>query len=304
MTVTVFSHPACLQHDLGHDHPESPSRLHAIADQLLSSGLEYVIQQKDASAASDEQLALVHDPAYLRLVQQKQPDSGLAWLDDDTAIMPKSLRAARFAAGAVINAVDLVMKAKDQQAFCAIRPPGHHAESAQAMGFCIFNNVAVGAAYALSQYQLTRILIVDFDVHHGNGTEQIFRDDPRVLFCSSFEHPFYPYTDPTCTERMLKMPLSGASHGSLFRQQFTEQWLEPIRQFAPQLIMVSAGFDAHGEDEMAHLKWHEADYQWIAEQLKELATDYCQGRIVACLEGGYALSALGRSVVAMLKAWV
>ena len=304
MTVTIFSHPSCLRHDVGSDHPERPARLHAITDQLLSSGLEYVVQQRDASAATDDQLALAHDKAYIASVVAKQPEQGLVWLDDDTAMMNKSLTAARHAAGAVINAVDLVMQHSEQQAFCAIRPPGHHAESAQAMGFCIFNNIAVGAAYALQQYQLARIAIVDFDVHHGNGTEQIFRDDPRVLFCSSFEHPFYPYTDPTCTERILKMPLSGASHGSLFRQQFTEQWLQPIRQFAPQLIMVSAGFDAHGEDEMAHLKWHEADYQWIAEQLKELATDYCQGRIVACLEGGYALSALGRSVVAMLKAWV
>jgi len=304
MTVTVFSHPACLQHDVGQDHPEAPARLHAIADQLLSSGLEYVIRQKDATAASDAQLALAHDPAYIQLVQQKQPDTGLAWLDDDTAIMAKSVRAARFAAGAVINAVDLVMQADDQQAFCAIRPPGHHAESAQAMGFCIFNNVAVGAAYALAQYQLERVLIVDFDVHHGNGTEQIFRHDPRVMFCSSFEHPFYPYTDPTSTGRMLKMPLSGASHGALFRQLFSEQWRPAIEQFAPQLILLSAGFDAHGEDEMAHLKWNESDYQWVAEQLKALANQYCQGRIVACLEGGYALSALGRSVVAMLKAWV
>jgi acetoin utilization deacetylase AcuC-like enzyme len=304
MTVTVFSHPACLQHNVGQDHPEAPARLHAIADQLLSSGLEYVIQQKDATAASDAQLALAHDPAYIQLVQQKQPDTGLAWLDDDTAIMAKSVRAARFAAGAVLNAVDLVMQADDQQTFCAIRPPGHHAESAQAMGFCIFNNVAVGAAYALAQYQLERVLIVDFDVHHGNGTEQIFRHDPRVLFCSSFEHPFYPYTDPTSTEQLLKMPLSGASHGVLFRQLFSEQWRPAIEQFAPQLILVSAGFDAHGEDEMAHLKWNESDYQWVAEQLKTLANQYCQGRIVACLEGGYALSALGRSVVAMLKAWV
>lgn len=304
MTVTVFSHPACLQHDVGQEHPEAPARLHAIADQLLSSGLEYVIRQKDATAASDAQLALAHDPAYIQLVQHKQPDTGLAWLDDDTAIMAKSVRAARFAAGAVINAVDLVMQADDQQAFCAIRPPGHHAESAQAMGFCIFNNVAVGAAYALAHYQLERVLIVDFDVHHGNGTEQIFRHDPRVLFCSSFEHPFYPYTDPSSTDRMLKMPLSGASHGALFRQLFSAQWQPAIEQFAPQLILVSAGFDAHGEDEMAHLKWNESDYQWVAEQLKTLANQYCQGRIVACLEGGYALSALGRSVVAMLKAWV
>lgn len=304
MTVTVFSHAACLQHDLGNDHPEAPARLHAIFDQLLSSGLEYVIQHKDCTEATEEQLKLVHDPAYVQWVQAKAPTDKLIWLDDDTAIMSKSIRAARYAAGALINAVDTVMSTGDQQTFCAIRPPGHHAESNQAMGFCIFNNVAVGAAYALSKYQLKRILIVDFDVHHGNGTEQIFRDDPRVLFCSSFEHPLFPYTDPTSSDHILKMPLNGASHGQIFRKQFSEQWLAKIHEFAPELIMISAGFDAHGEDEMAHLKWNEQDYHWIATQLKQIADTHCQGRIVACLEGGYACSALGRSVVAMLKAWV
>lgn len=304
MTVTVFSHASCLQHDVGSDHPEQPGRLHAINDQLLRSGLEYVLQQRDATPATDEQLALAHDQAYIAKVVSSEPQQGLIWLDDDTAVMSKSLKAARHAAGAVINAVDLVMKAPDQQAFCAIRPPGHHAESAQAMGFCIFNNIAVGAAYALKQYGLERIAIVDFDVHHGNGTEQIFKNDTRVLFCSSFEHPFYPYTDPTGNEHLLKIPLTGASDGQEFRRQSSSAWFEQIRAFRPQLILISAGFDAHIEDDMAHLMWTEADYQWIAQQLKTIATECCDGRIVACLEGGYALNALGRSVVAMLKAWI
>lgn len=304
MTVTVFSHASCTQHDLGKDHPEQPARLYAIADQLISSGLEYVIRQQDATPASDEQLALAHDPMYIDQVIAKAPTQGMIWLDDDTAMMEKSLRAARHAAGAVINAVDLVMKNHDQQAFCAVRPPGHHAESAQAMGFCLFNNIAVGTAYALQHYKLQRIVIVDFDVHHGNGTEQIFKNDQRVLFCSSFEHPFYPFTDPTCQANLLKLPLTGNSTGDEFRQKATIQWLEAIREFQPQLIMVSAGFDAHIEDEMAHLKWTEADYHWIAAELKKIADQYCDGRIVACLEGGYALSALGRSVVALLKAWL
>jgi len=304
MTVTIFSHPSCFRHDLGSDHPERPARLHAITDQLLSSGLEYVVQQRDASAATDEQLALVHDRGYIASVVAQQPDHGLLWLDDDTAIMNKSLTAARHAAGAVINAVDLVMQHSEQQAFCAIRPPGHHAESAQAMGFCIFNNIAVGAAYAMQQYQLERIAIVDFDVHHGNGTEQIFKNDQRVLFCSSFEHPYYPFTNPDSQHRLLKIPLAGNSDGHEFRRKATDLWFDQIREFQPQLLLISAGFDAHIEDEMAHLKWTDADYHWIAQQLKQIANESCEGRIVACLEGGYALSALGRSVVAMLKAWI
>lgn len=304
MTVTVFSHPACARHNLGADHPEAPARLHAIFDQILSSGLEYVLQHKDSTAASDAQLALAHDAAYVADVIAKQPSEGLVWLDDDTAIMNKSVTAARYAAGAAINAVDLVMQGRDQQAFCAIRPPGHHAERAQAMGFCLFNNIAVAAAYAMQQYGLQRLVIVDFDVHHGNGTEHIFKDDPRVLFCSSFEHPFYPFTEPGSSKNMLKMPLSGGSDGSLFRQLAEQQWLPAIEAFSPQLILISAGFDAHYEDEMAHLRWRESDYQWIASALKDLASRHCDGRIVACLEGGYALSALGRSVVAMLKAWL
>ncbi|RVU32996.1 histone deacetylase family protein [Rheinheimera riviphila] len=304
MSVTIFSHPGCLQHNVGLDHPEQPARLHAIADQLLSSGLEYVLQQRDATPVTDDQLALVHDRAYIGQVIAKVPEHGCAWLDDDTAIMNKSLHAARHAAGAVVNAVDLVMQLPDQQAFCAIRPPGHHAESAQAMGFCLFNNVAVGAAYAMQTYGLQRIAIVDFDVHHGNGTEQIFRNDQRVLFCSSFEHPYYPFTDPASHNLLLKIPLPGNSDGQEFRRRASAQWFEQIRAFQPQLLMISAGFDAHIEDELAHLKWTDADYHWLAQQLKLIANECCDGRIVACLEGGYALNALGRSVVAMLKAWI
>lgn len=304
MTVTVFSHAACSQHNLGVDHPEAPARLHAIFDQILSSGLEYVLQHKDSTPASDAQLALAHDAAYVADVIAKIPMQGLVWLDDDTAMMNKSVTAARYAAGAAINAVDLVMQGRDQQAFCAVRPPGHHAERSQAMGFCLFNNIAIAAVYAMQHYGLQRIVIVDFDVHHGNGTEQIFKDDHRVLFCSSFEHPFYPFTEPGSSDYMLKMPLNGGSDGSLFRQLAEQQWLPAIEAFSPQLILISAGFDAHYEDEMAHLRWRESDYQWIAAALKELASRHCDGRLVACLEGGYALSALGRSVVAMLKAWL
>lgn len=304
MSVAIFSHPACNKHNLGADHPEQPGRLHAIFDQLLSSGLEFVVQHKTATAATDEQLALAHDRAYLHRIMQQNPSQGAVWLDDDTAIMNKSVEAARFAAGAAVNAVDWVMRGQDLQAFCAVRPPGHHAEFAQAMGFCLFNNIAIAALYAMQQYQLERVLIFDFDVHHGNGTEQIVRQDPRVLFCSSFEFPFYPHPDLTETAYTLKLPLPAGSTGALFRQEVSTRWLPHIRAFAPQLVLISAGFDAHQEDEMAHLKWQEADYAWIAAELKLIAQQSAQGRIVACLEGGYAHSALGRSVVAMLKAWL
>ena len=304
MPVTVLSHPACNRHNVGSDHPEDPARLHAISDQILSSGLEFVIHQRDAKAANVDQIALAHDRAYIQSVLNKSPSEGQVWLDDDTAIMSKSLEAATFAAGAGIMAVDLVMQNTDQQVFCAIRPPGHHAESAQAMGFCIFNNIAIAAKYALANFELQRVAIIDFDVHHGNGTEQIFKNDERVLFCSSFEHPFYPFTDPVNTANCLKMPLASGSNGAIFREGFLTEWLPKLREFKPELIFVSAGFDAHQEDEMAHLKWHENDYAWIATELKQLAQECCRGRIVACLEGGYAHSALGRSVVAMLKAWI
>lgn len=304
MMVAIFSHPACNKHNLGSDHPEQPARLHAIFDQLLSSGLDYAISHKTATAATDEQLSLAHDKDYIRHVVVQSPAQGSVWLDDDTAMMPHSLDAARYAAGAALNAVDWVMHGSDLQAFCAIRPPGHHAESAQAMGFCLFNNIAIAARYALQQYQLERVLILDFDVHHGNGTEQIIKDDPRILFCSSFEYPFYPHPDLTESDHILKLPLAPGSDGATFRHGVSTLWLDKIEAFAPELVLVSAGFDAHYEDEMAHLKWQEADYAWIATVLKKIALKSAHGRIVACLEGGYAHSALGRSVVAMLKAWL
>lgn len=304
MSVMIFSHPACNKHNLGADHPEQPGRLHAIFDQLLSSGVDYAVTHQTATPATDEQLALAHDKAYIRHVIAKNPAEGSVWLDDDTAMMNRSLEAARFAAGAAIDAVDWVMQRKNAQAFCAIRPPGHHAESAQAMGFCFFNNIAIAAKHAIRHYQLARVLILDFDVHHGNGTEQIVKGDSRILFCSSFEYPFYPHPDLSETDNILKLPLAAGTDGVAFRQGVTSKWLDKIEAFAPELVLVSAGFDAHYEDDMANLKWQEADYSWIAGVLKKIALESANGRIVACLEGGYSHSALGRSVVSMLKAWL
>lgn len=304
MTVRIFSHPSSMKHVNDADHPEAPSRLHAINDQLLSSGLDYVVQHQMARAATDMELMLAHDPGYVQWVIKQSPTEGYVWLDGDTQMMAKSLDAARHAAGAGLDAVDWVMQAENRRAFCAIRPPGHHATAFEAMGFCLFNNVAVAAKYAQQQYQLTRLAIIDFDVHHGNGTEQIFGSDPNVLFCSSFEHPYYPFPDLSESDSLLKMPLGPGSTGADFRQHFTEQWQQAIVQFQPQLLLVSAGFDAHAEDDMGHLRWNDSDYQWIGEQLKAIAEQCCHGRIVACLEGGYSHSALGRSVVSFLRSWL
>lgn len=302
MAITVFSHAICRQHVAGDDHPECPARLDAINDQLIRSGLDYVLQQKDASPASKTDLCRAHSTLYVSELYAKAPTDGHIWLDPDTQMMNKTLQAALYAAGSGINAVDEVMQASDKQAFCAIRPPGHHATHDQAMGFCFFNNIAIAAEYALNQYSLKRVAIVDFDVHHGNGTEDIFKNEPRVLFCSSFEYPLYPHTGAdTVSDHIINLPLPGGCKASQWRAAVSSEWLPALDAFAPELILVSAGFDGHAEDDMAHFMLREEDYHWLATELKAVANKHCQGRVVAMLEGGYALSALGRSVVAFLK---
>lgn len=302
MPLTLFSHSSCNLHQAGEGHPERPARIFAINDQLIRSGMEYIVQQKDASEASKDDLYRVHSKLYIDELYAKAPSEGYIWLDPDTQMMPYTLKAALFAAGSGINAVDQVMSGDNQQAFCAIRPPGHHACRDQAMGFCIFNNIAIAAAYAMEKYGLQRVTIVDFDVHHGNGTEDIFRDDSRVQFCSSFQQGLYPSADDTIKkEHILNLPLPGGTKGEKYRQAVSEQWLYAIDKFEPQLILISAGFDSHAEDEMSQFMLKDDDYGWISKELKQLATRHCHGRIVSMLEGGYALSALGRSVVAHLK---
>jgi acetoin utilization deacetylase AcuC-like enzyme len=302
MSLVIFSHGRCLSYDIGLDHPEAASRIYAIQDQLLSSGLEFVVQQRDATPASMEQLYLAHDPAYVDHVFDAVPDTGHIWLDDDTQVNAKSLNAALYSAGSGINAVDLVMQQPDTQAFCLIRPPGHHAEFRAAKGFCVFNNIAIAAAYAMQQYDLGRVLIVDFDVHHGNGTEDIFQHEPRVKFFSSFQHPFYPYTDPVShSSSIVKMPLAAGTTGALYQRRFNEEWLPLMQAFQPELVLVSAGFDAHIEDDMGQMKLTELDYLWLGQQLKQLADQFCGGRLVSMLEGGYEHSPLARSVVSYLK---
>ena len=302
MQTAYISHPLCLKHDMGAHHPECPARIHAIEDQLIASGLMNYLQLHEADEATREQLLRVHDAGYVDSIAASVPSQGIAQLDGDTAMNPYSYLAALRAAGAVVMAVELVMAGKAENAFCNIRPPGHHAERAQAMGFCIFNNIAVGAAHALAQHGLQRVAILDFDVHHGNGTENIFHDDPRVMLCSTFQHPFYPYCGADSGNgHIINVPLAAGSGGMEFREAVTRYWLPALENFQPEMLFISAGFDAHRDDDMAMLKLSEPDYAWVTTELKHVAERYAQRRIVSALEGGYELHALGRSVAAHIK---
>lgn len=303
MTLVYVTHPDCLGHDMGAGHPECPARLHAIEDQLLASGLSGTLHRVDAPLATPAQLGRVHAAAYLSALEEASPRRGVVHLDPDTAMSPRTLTAARRAAGAVVMATDLVMSGAAHAAFCAVRPPGHHAERARAMGFCFFNNIAVGAAHALTEYGLRRVAIVDFDVHHGNGTEDIFRDDPRVLMVSTFQHPFYPYSGGEGrSDRMVNVPLPAYSGGPAFRAAVERDWMPALESFRPEMVFISAGFDAHRDDDMAMLALVEADYDWVTRRILGVARRHAAGRVVSALEGGYDLHALGRSVVAHLKA--
>lgn len=302
MHTAYITHPACLKHDMGEGHPESPARMHAIEDQLIASGLLDFLSHHEAPPASKTALARIHTAEYIDWVFSQSPSTGVVELDGDTLMNPYSLNAALHAAGAVIKGVDLVMSGQVQNAFCNIRPPGHHAGRSRASGFCIFNNVAAAAAHALEHHGLQRVAIADFDVHHGDGTEDIFHDDPRVMLCSTFRHPYYPYCGAEAgNDHIINVPLAAGSSGVEFRAAVTEQWLPALTHFQPQLLLISAGFDAHWEDDMGGLALREADYFWVTEQLKSIAKQYASSKIVSALEGGYALHALGRSVMAHIK---
>ena len=302
MTTAFITHPDCLRHDMGAHHPECPERLGAIEDQLIASGVAQYLARYEAPLASDEALARVHPLEYVRAIREVAPANGTVHLDPDTAMNPYSLVAALRAAGAAVLATDLVMSGEAENAFCAVRPPGHHACRARPMGFCIFNNVAVAARHAVRAHGLERVAIIDFDVHHGNGTEDIFAHDENVLMASTFQHPFYPYSgteDPA--PNMVNVPLAAGAGSKEFREAVSEAWVPALDAFQPQLVIFSAGFDAHAEDDMAMLRLGDADYGWATAKVKEVADRSAGGRIVSVLEGGYALSALGRSVVQHLR---
>jgi acetoin utilization deacetylase AcuC-like enzyme len=305
MTVAcaVITHPDCLKHDMGAHHPERPQRLGAIEEYITAADLGRHLERHQAPLATDEQLARVHPLEYVRAIRDAAPEHGTVHLDPDTAMNPHTLDAALRAAGAAVLATDLVMKNSVKTAFASVRPPGHHACRARPMGFCIFNNVAVAAKHALEAHGLERVAVIDFDVHHGNGTEDIFEGDPQVLMASIFQHPFYPYSgteDPA--SNMFNVPLGAGSGGRELREAVSDVWLPALKDFRPELILFSAGFDAHVEDEMAMLRFVDSDYAWVTRQVKEsIAERYCDGRIVSVLEGGYALPALGRSAVEHLR---
>jgi acetoin utilization deacetylase AcuC-like enzyme len=252
--------------------------------------------------ATDEMLARVHRPEYIAAIRSAAPEAGMIHLDPDTAMNPHSLEAALRAAGAAVLAVDLVMSGRAENAFCNVRPPGHHAGMDSSGGFCIFNNVAVGAAHALAHHGLERVAIADFDVHHGNGTENIFHDNPRVMLCSTFRHPYYPHCGADSgNEHIINVPLPAGTSGEGFRAAVTERWFPALEHFQPQMLFISAGFDAHREDDMGGFALREADYTWVSEKLKEIAARHASWRIVSVLEGGYALHALGRSAAAHIR---
>jgi acetoin utilization deacetylase AcuC-like enzyme len=302
VSAAFVTHAECLKHDMGAQHPERPARLTAIEDQLIASGIGPYLTRFDAPLATDEQLTRVHPIEYVRAIREAAPKQGTVHLDPDTAMNPFTLQAALRAAGAAVLATDLVVKNTVKTAFCSVRPPGHHACRARPMGFCIFNNVAVAVRHAVHAHGLERVAVIDFDVHHGNGTEDIFEGDEHVLMASIFQHPFYPYSgadDPA--RNMVNVPLPAGAGSREFREAVTEAWIPALEKFEPELVVFSAGFDAHVEDDMAMLRFTDADYGWVTEQVKAVAQRHAGGRIVSALEGGYALSALGRSAVQHIK---
>lgn len=303
MTTAFIEHPECMLHDMGAYHPESPQRVAAIADYLLASGILDHLLTRQAPRATREQLLRAHDADYLDALARASPASGMIQIDPDTAMNPHSLDAALHAAGAVVLATDMVIGGEAANAFCNVRPPGHHACRRRAMGFCFLNNIAVGAAHALAAHHLERVAIVDFDVHHGNGTEDIFAQDTRVMMVSTFQHPFYPFSGTQGrSERMVNVPVDAYSGGAEFRRIVESLWLPALERFAPQMLFISAGFDAHRDDDMASLGLLESDYAWVTQRIVEVAQYHARGRIVSALEGGYNLAALARSVAAHVRA--
>jgi acetoin utilization deacetylase AcuC-like enzyme len=302
--LRLYTHPICLQHDPGPGHPESPARLRAVLAALDRDRFA-ALDRIEAPLASTEALERVHDPAYVARILASAPAEGVARLDEDTLMSAASAEAALRAAGAVVAAVDAALNGRASRAFCAVRPPGHHATANQAMGFCLFNNVAVGAAHALAEHGLERVAIADFDVHHGNGTQDIFAREARVLFVSSHQSPLYPGSggaDETGMGNLLNAPLPPGTGSLAFRRTWEEQLLPRLDAFQPQLLLISAGFDAHRADPLAQLELIADDYAWLTSRLVDVARAHAGGRVVSTLEGGYDLEALAASAAAHVAA--
>ena len=300
MGKTAFiSHPDTLLHVMDGNHPESPARITAINNAVMASDLKQKLQFYNAPAASKVQLARVHSKDYIDEIFNIAPKAGLVRLDGDTAMGPMSLSATLHASGAVILATDLVLSGKTDNAFCCVRPPGHHAGHANSAGFCIFNHIAVGVAHAFAHYNIKRVAIIDFDVHHGDGTEDIFKDNPNVMLCSTFQHPFYPHRGADSrSNNMINLPLPAKSTGNDFKKVFEAEIKPALAAFNPEIIYISAGFDAHVNDPLADLALTTQDYAWITEFIKKTANNCCSGRIISSLEGGYHLPSLTESALA------
>jgi len=301
MTTALITHPACLNHVPPQGHPERPARLSEVLKALDAPEFRSLLR-KEAPRADKEDIARVHDRDFVDELLETMPKSGYMQVDSDTIASPGTEEAILRGAGALVLAVDMVMSGEAKNVFCAVRPPGHHACHGRAMGFCIFNQIAVAAKYALERRGLQRVAIVDFDVHHGNGTEDIFTGDERVLMVSFFQHPFYPYSGADSrAPNMVNLPVPAYTRGPVVRELIEQHWIPRLEAFKPEMIFISAGFDAHREDDLGQLGLVEADYAWITARVKEIANKHANGRIVSSLEGGYNLSALGRSVEAHIR---
>jgi acetoin utilization deacetylase AcuC-like enzyme len=305
MTTILYTHPACLEHDPGRGHPERPARLEAVLAALDTEAFA-ALERREAPPAELEQIARVHPRAFVDRVLEAIPSSGYHGLDMDTVVSPGSGEAALRAAGGLCAAVDAVMAGEADNAFCAVRPPGHHAEPERAMGFCLFNNVAIGAAQARAVHGLTRVAVVDFDVHHGNGTQAMFWDEAELFFGSTHQMPLYPGTGSAgergVSGNIVNVPLPPGAGSQEFRAAMGEGVLPALRRFAPEFVLVSAGFDAHQADPLAQLRFHDEDYAWATTELKRVAEESCSGRLVSTLEGGYDLTALASSAAAHVQA--
>ncbi len=305
MTTALITHLACLDHAMPSGHPESPDRLRAVLAALDTPEFKSLLRAQ-APQATMEQIALAHPCEFAQELLARVPQQGFVYIDGDTPMSPGSFAAALYAAGAVVHGVDMVMQGTVQNAFCAVRPPGHHAESNRAMGFCLFNNVAIGALWARAQWQRKRLAVIDFDVHHGNGTQDIFQNDPDLFYASTHQAPFYPGTgamhETGIAGNVVNVALQAGAGGDAFKAAMNEKVLPALDAFHPDLILISAGFDAHMQDPLANLWLEEEDFAWATRQIMAIADKHCAGRVVSALEGGYDLSALASSVQAHVRA--